>query len=110
VPRRRGSSLVVDNLREQPVEIHHGGAVIVIQPFGRAELPRLPLADTRHLAELERRRIVVVEARAASPRPKTATARPAPKRKRRGAARTAPVRPGRGPGRPGSPKPSEGGN
>jgi hypothetical protein len=65
------SKLVVVNLRAQPVEIQHGGEVVVVPEFAHAELPELA-GGGGQLAELERQGAVAVHA-APAPKP------PAPK-------------------------------
>jgi hypothetical protein len=76
VPSRR--TLVVVNLRGQPVEILHGGEVIVVAGFGQAELPALP-EEGGQLAELARQGAVALQ-----PAP---AAEPAAGRRRKAAAR-----------------------
>jgi hypothetical protein len=77
VPSRR--TLVVVNLRAQPVEISYGGEVVVVPEFAHAELPKLP-GEEGQLAELALRGAVAVQAAPAeSPTP----ARPARKSKPR---------------------------
>jgi hypothetical protein len=49
------------NLREQPVEIHHGGDVVVVPALAHAELPELA-DEGGQLAELARRGAVAVHA------------------------------------------------
>ena len=51
--------LVVVNLRAQPVEIQHGGEVVVLPEFAHAELPELAGAEGQ-LAELARQGAVAV--------------------------------------------------
>jgi hypothetical protein len=51
--------IVVVNLRDQPVEIQHGGEVVVLPEFARAELPELPGGEGQ-LAELARQGAVAV--------------------------------------------------
>ncbi len=91
--------LVVVNLRAQPVEIQHGGEVIVVREFAHAELPELD-GPQGQLAELEKQGAVAVQvpaaaASAAKPKPKPAAAgakkkpparRPSPQRKHQGGA------------------------
>jgi hypothetical protein len=89
--------LVVVNLRAQPVEIQHGGEVIVVRAFAHAELPELD-GPQGQLAELEKQGAVAVQvpaAPAAKPKPKPAAAgskkkpparRPSPQRKHQGGA------------------------
>jgi len=60
----RARRSVVTNLRDQSVEIHHGGRVVVIEPRGQIELDELT-TGADHLAELERQELVSV----ASPQP-----------------------------------------
>jgi hypothetical protein len=77
VPRHR--RLIVVNLRAQPVEIHHGGDVVVVPALGHAELPELS-DEGGQLAELARRGAVSVQVEpvqgAAAGRSGTAPARP----------------------------------
>ncbi len=58
MPSRK--TLVVVNLRGQPVEILHGGEVIVVAGFGQAELPALP-EEGGQLAELARQGAVALQ-------------------------------------------------
>ena len=60
------SKLVVVNLRAQPVEIQHGGEVVVVPEFAHAELPELP-GPQGQLAELAKQGAVAVQAPAAQP-------------------------------------------
>jgi hypothetical protein len=77
--------VVVVNLRAQPVEIQHGGQVVVLPEFARAELPDLPNEEGQ-LAELARQGAVAVLAPSPAPNapsePATATKKktPAPKK------------------------------
>jgi hypothetical protein len=71
------------NLRAQPVEIYHGGDVVVVPAFAQTEFPELP-GEGGQLAELARRGAVAVQTTAAETAPK-----PAKKRSRR----TTPARP-----------------
>jgi hypothetical protein len=89
--------LVVVNLRAQPVEIQHGGEMIVVREFGHAELPALD-GPQGQLAELEKQGAVAVQVPAAAVPPaksKPASAgakkkpparRPSPQRKHQGGA------------------------
>ena len=58
--RSGGRRVVVENLRDQAVEIHHGGDVGVGPPFEQIELPDVP-AGGDHLAELARQELVSVQ-------------------------------------------------
>jgi hypothetical protein len=87
VPSRK--SLVVVNLRAQPVELHYGGEVVVVPEFAHTELPKLP-GEEGQLAELARRGAVTVQTAAAEPpapqsrrkpKPKPRPAKPKPKPK-----------------------------
>jgi hypothetical protein len=104
VPARSGASkLVVTNLRDQPVEIHHGDEVVVVPPLERVELP-VVRAGGDHLAELARQGLVSVESKptpgaAASPRRRAATARAgskSTKRRRSGTSTNPPKKPPEG--------------
>ena len=68
--------LVVVNLRAQPVEIQHGGEVVVVPEFAHAELPELP-GPQGQLAELAKQGAVAVQAPAAKPAVQATTAKPA---------------------------------
>jgi hypothetical protein len=63
--------LVVVNLRGQPVEIQHGGRIVVVPEFARLELEE-PSAGEGQLDELVRQGAVSLQAEPA----KTPTARP----------------------------------
>jgi hypothetical protein len=85
VPSRK--SLVVVNLRAQPVELHYGGEVVVVPEFAHTELPKLP-GEEGQLAELARRGAVAVQTVAPEPpaprsrrKPKPRPAKPKPKPK-----------------------------
>lgn len=74
-------SLVVVNLRAQPVEIQHGGEVVVVPALAHAELAA-PAVPEGQLAELARQGAVAVHVAAAAPvRPRTARSKPKPKPK-----------------------------
>jgi len=74
--------LVVVNLRAQPVEIQHGGEVVVVPEFAHAELPELP-GPQGQLAELAKQGAVAVQAVAAKPaaKPKPKPAAGGPRKK-----------------------------
>jgi hypothetical protein len=57
--RRTGPSIVVANLRPQPVEIHHGEEVVVLPPYEQARLPDVP--GSKQLTELASRGLVSVQ-------------------------------------------------
>jgi hypothetical protein len=88
----------VVNLRAQPVEIQHGGEVIVVPEFAHAELPELP-GPQGQLAELAKQGAVAVQAPAAKP----AAAKPKPKPAAGGPKKKPPAK------RPSSPKSPQGG-
>ena len=82
MPARSGASkLVVENLRDQPVEIHYGDQVVLVPAFEKADLPVVRQGGD-HLAELARQGLVSVELE----KPKSAAAatrrRAAPARSR----------------------------
>lgn len=86
MPARKGEKVVVANLRDQPVEIHHGADVIVVAPLERIVLPVEP-AGGEQLAELARQGLVSVESRpapasAAKRRPRAAASKPRSQRKK----------------------------
>ena len=58
--RSGGRRVVVENLRDQAVEIHHGGDVVVVPPFEQIELPDIRVGGD-HLAELARQELVSVQ-------------------------------------------------
>ncbi len=95
--RSGGSKLVVVNLRNQPVEIHHGDEVVVVPPNAQTELP-VVRAGGEHLAELARQGLVSVqslksaEGAAGAKRPRTAavSSRSTSARKKRPRARAKP--------------------
>ena len=85
MPSRK--SLVVVNLRAQPVELHYGGDVVVVPEFAHTELAKLP-GEEGQLAELARRGAIAVQTAAAEPpapqsrrKPKPRPAKPKPKPK-----------------------------
>ena len=74
-------SLVVVNLRAQPVEIQHGGEVVVVPALAHAELAA-PAVPEGQLAELARQGAVAVHTAPAAPAPARARAakkKPKPK-------------------------------
>lgn len=73
--RSGGRKVVVENLRDQAVEIHHGGDVVVVPPHETIELPDVRTGGD-HLAELARQELVSVE-------PVKPSARAAPTTRRR---------------------------
>ena len=73
MPAREPKSQLVVNVRNQPVEIHHGSDAVVIPPLGQVMLPVVPSPQGDHLAELLRRGLVRVE-QPAAPEPEAATA------------------------------------
>jgi hypothetical protein len=79
--------LVVVNLRAQPVEIQHGGQVVVVPEFGRAELQE-PSAGEGQLDELVRQGAVVVQ--------EVAPAKPTAPKKKPPAKKTPPPKPPQG--------------
>jgi hypothetical protein len=82
------NKLVVVNLRAQPVEIQHGGEVVVVPEFAHAELRELTEPQGQ-LAELAKQGAVAVQAPAAALRPaapKPAAPKPAARPKRKPAA------------------------
>jgi hypothetical protein len=81
VPAPSGGRRVrVENLRDQPVEIHHGEAVVVIAPYETAELPVVATGGEQ-LAQLARQELVSIEPlqpaqRAATPARRRAESKP----------------------------------
>lgn len=73
--RSGGRRVVVENLRDQAVEIHYGGDVVVVPPLEQIELPEVR-GGGEHLAELARQELVSVQ-------PVTPTARAAGSTRRR---------------------------
>jgi hypothetical protein len=109
---RGGRKVLVANLRDQPVEIHHGDAVVVVPPFDQAELPDDP-ARGAHLAELERQGFVSISSPGAASAGEDSARRGAPAHSRASGTRRGRARASSKSARPKpkpKPKPSEGGS
>jgi hypothetical protein len=106
VPARSGGrKVVVENLRDQAVEIHHGADVVVVPPFEQVELPDVRVGGD-HLAELARQELVSVQ-----PVKPAAGAAGSTRRRTRSARSRSTGASGRGSGRKTKPpKPPEGGS